>query len=65
MKGKKNRAAGTAPKNNQLNQSYRDSLSMSIVKQQIGELLLFGDKECKEFWKLLQVLLKQFCELKY
>ena len=57
----KNRGASdkAAPECKFQNESYRNSAFMSRAKLQIGELLLFGNKECREFWELLEVLLVQ------
>lgn len=53
------------PEYNLQSESYQNSTSVSTAKLQIGELLLFGNKERKEFWKLLEVLLNQYFELNY
>ena len=57
--------SGGSPKqaasNNQLrSKSYRKPKPLSSLKLQIGELLLFGNKECRELWSLFEVLLRQY-----
>jgi len=63
----KNRGASdkAAPEYKFQSESYRNSTSVSRVRLQIGELLLFGNKGRKEFWKLLEVLLNQYFEFSY
>ncbi|MBN2594802.1 MAG: hypothetical protein JXA81_14945 [Sedimentisphaerales bacterium] len=56
--------SGGSPKqtasNKQLLKRYQKSQSVSSLKLQIGELLLFGDKQRGEFWSLFEVLLRQY-----
>ena len=67
MKAEIKKAAGlTATTTNNLrSKSYPNSVTESKAKLQLGELLLFGNKECQEFWKLLGILLNQYFELNY
>ena len=61
---KKERAAHlgqqAAPKYYLQGKSYRKPKPLSSLKLQIGELLLFGDKDRGELWSLLEVLLRQY-----
>lgn len=59
----KKAAAGTAAKKNELhNKAYRKPVPLSSLKTLIGELLIFGNKERKEFWQLFEVLLTQYVQ---
>lgn len=49
-----------AASNNQLFKPYRGHAPLSSLKLQIGELLLFGNKQCGELWSLVEVLLRQY-----
>ena len=46
-------------------EAYRKPAPLSSLKVQIGELLLFGDKQRRELWSLFEVLLVQYLEDKY
>jgi hypothetical protein len=39
---------------------YQQSAPLSSLKLQIGELLLFGNKQRREFWSVFEVLLRQY-----
>jgi len=58
----KERAAAptTAPTIEQQRTAYRKADALSSMKLQIGELLLFGNKQRGEFWSLFEVLLRQY-----
>ena len=61
----KKAAAGTAAKKNKLRyEAYRKPITLSSLKTLIGEILLFGNKERKETWWLLDSKLRQFYDLK-
>lgn len=46
-------------------ESYQKGKSLSSLKFQIGELLLFGDKQQMNFWKRFELKLRQYLELNY
>jgi hypothetical protein len=63
MKLNKKAAADTAAKKNKLhNKAYPQSAQQSRLKTLIGEILLFGNKQRKEFWELFEVLLTQYVQ---
>lgn len=63
--GIKNAAGLTAAKKNKLRyEAYRKGKPLSTLKMQIGEFLLFGNKQQKEFWWLFDSKLRQFYDLK-
>ena len=71
MLSKKRRGVSdkTAPNNNQLQESYRNSASVSRVKLQIGELLLalqtpLNRKQERNIWVLFESKLRQYYDLK-
>ena len=45
-------------------EAYRKSAQLSMLKLHIGEVLLFGDKQQRPFWPLLDVMLRQYFTLK-
>lgn len=47
-------------RNNQHCKSYLDHSPKSSLKLQIGELLLFGNKQRRELWNLFEILLRQY-----
>ena len=63
-------ACATARENKQLNKSYRNSVSDSREKLQIGEFLLYLQQplsqiQQKKGWALFELKLKQYVDLKY
>lgn len=54
-----------AVKNRLHEKQYQNSPPLSTLKLGIGELLLFGNKQRGEFWRLFEVLLIQYIELKH
>lgn len=65
MKTKKAAMLPAAGKIKLHDEAYQKAESLSSLKLQIGELLLFGNKQRKEFWSLFEILLIQYIELKY
>ena len=62
----KERAAAptTAQKYDLQVKPYQKTSQASSLKLQIGELLLFGNKECWEFWGVFEVLLRQYIDIR-
>ncbi|NIV13965.1 MAG: hypothetical protein GWN62_22615 [Aliifodinibius sp.] len=60
------KAAGlTAAGQKQLhNKAYHKSVQLSSLKTLIGEFLLFGNKQRKEFWILFESRLRTYVDLK-
>jgi hypothetical protein len=44
--------------------SYHNCSAESIAKLQIGEILIFGNKQRKEFWWLFELELRAYVDLK-
>ena len=64
MKTKK-AAASTAAGQKQLqNKTYHKSVQLSSLKMLIGEFLIFGNKQRKEFWWLFEKELRCYVDLK-
>lgn len=64
--GKEKAAAVTAATSNkQHSKVYCKPVPLSSLKEQIGELLLFGNEQRREFWWLLESLLIQYLDFKY
>jgi hypothetical protein len=55
-------APTTAPKINLQSKPYQKTSQVSSLKLQIGELLLFGNKQRREFWSVFEILLMQYWE---
>lgn len=72
MLSKKSKAAApaTAPKNTQQHESYRNSVSASRAKLQIGEILLalkapLSPEQRRKHWQRFEAKLRQYLDLKF
>jgi hypothetical protein len=63
MKTKMTAAETAATKIKLLIEPYQKSEPLSSLKIQIGELLLFGDKEKKVFWPFFDAMLRRYFDL--
>lgn len=61
MKTKK-AVVGTAKRYELQTKTYPKTAQLSSLKVFIGELLLFGNKQRKEFWELFGILLTQYVQ---
>lgn len=61
----KKAAAGTAARKNKLQiEPYQKGKPLSNLKQQIGELLLFGDSQKGNFWGRFESKLRRYTDLR-
>jgi len=74
MLNKKDKAAHCAQQaaqtNNQQYKAYRNSVSVSRAKLEVGELLLtlqtpLSQEQQKKYWQLFGVMLRQYVDLKF
>lgn len=67
---KKTAAPTAARKHNRQSESYRNSVSESRAKLQIGELLLFlqtplNQIQKRKYWRLFEVRLSEYLDLRF